>query len=144
MVKNITTDEFKKSIYDIENIKDEDDLKFIGDTPTLIDFYADWCGPCKMLDPILKELSDEYGEKINIYKVNIEEEMELALVFGARSVPTLLFIPTEGKPIMSPGAPTKQMLEDMINENLLGKKDEIKNQVDTFNSIMDKIKKAIK
>ena len=127
---------------------EEGELKFLGEKPVLIDFYATWCGPCRALEPILEELDKEYDGKIDIYKVNTEDEMELAAAFGVMSLPTLLFIPMEGKPMLSPGAPPKDMLKEMIDEKLLGK--EIKKDkkldeaVSTFNELMAKIKKVLK
>ena len=147
MVKNVTTDYFNKNVYDLKKTDDNGELKFLGKKPVLIDFYATWCGPCRVLEPILDELYEEYGEEIDIYKVNTEDEMELAGAFGIMSLPTLLFIPIKGKPVMSPGAPPKQMLKELIDEKLLGKevkKDELKEQVGTFNKLMNKIKAVLK
>jgi len=148
MVKNVTKDYFNKNVYDLNKVDDNGELKFLGKKPVLIDFYATWCGPCKALEPVLDELATEYDDKIDIYKVNTEDEMELAGAFGIMSLPTLLFIPTEGKPMMSPGAPPKQMLKEMIDEKLLGKevkKDEqLDDAVSTFNELMAKIKKVLK
>ena len=147
MVKNVTTKYFNKNVYDLNKVDDNGELKFLGKKPVLIDFYATWCGPCRVLEPILDELYTEYDGKIDIYKVNTEEEMELAGAFGVMSLPTLLFVPMKGKPVMSPGAPPKQMLKELIDEKLLGKevkKDELKEQVSKFESIMNKIKAALK
>ena len=146
MVKNVTTDYFNKNVYDLKKTDENGELKFLGKKPVLIDFYATWCGPCRVLEPILDELYEEYNGEIDIYKVNTEEEMELAGAFGVMSLPTLLFIPIEGKPVISPGAPPKQMLKELIDEKLLGKeikKDELKEQVGTFNKLMAKIKKVL-
>lgn len=93
--------------------------KFLGERPAIIDFYATWCGPCKMLSPVLEELAAEYAGKIDIYKVNVEEEEELAGVFGVRSVPTLLFVPMEGAPQMAQGALPKNVLQEAIRNVLL-------------------------
>ena len=147
MVKNVTTKYFNKNVYDLKKTDDNGELKFLGKKPVLIDFYATWCGPCRVLEPILDELYEEYDGEIDIYKVNTEDEMELAGAFGVMSLPTLLFIPIEGKPMISPGAPPKQMLKEMIDEKLLGKevkKDELKEQVNTFQSLMNKIKAVLK
>ena len=147
MVKNVTTKYFIENVYDLKKVDDNGELKFLGKKPVLIDFYATWCGPCRVLEPILDELYTEYDGKIDIYKVNTEDEMELAGAFGVMSLPTLLFIPIEGKPVISPGAPPKQMLKEMIDEKLLGKevkKDELKEQVGTFNQLMNKIKAVLK
>ena len=147
MVKNVTTKYFNKNVYDLKKTDENGELRFLGKKPVLVDFYATWCGPCRVLEPILDELYTEYDGKIDIYKVNTEDEMELAGAFGVMSLPTLLFIPIEGKPVISPGAPPKQMLKELIDEKLLDKevkKDELKEQVSKFQSIMNKIKKAIK
>lgn len=95
--------------------------KYLGDKPALIDFYASWCGPCKTLSPILEELAAEYGDKIIIYKVDTEEEQELAASFGIRSIPTLLFVPMVGEPQMSQGAMPKAQLKEAIDKVLLSK-----------------------
>lgn len=92
--------------------------KFLGDKPALIDFYAPWCGPCKMLSPVLEELAQEYASKVDIYKVNVDEEQELASVFGIRSVPTLIFIPMKGQPKMSAGVMPKGQLREVL-DNLI-------------------------
>ena len=144
MVKNITSDYFNKNVYDIKDaLKTEGELKFLGKKPVLVDFYSTWCGPCKMLEPILEELSKEYENEIDIYKLNTEEEMETAAAFGIMSVPTLLFIPMSDKPSMNPGAPSKEMLKELIDQKLLGKTNELVNQVSKFEQMMDTIKKAL-
>jgi len=147
MVKNVTTKYFNENVYDLKKVDDNGELKFLGKKPVLIDFYATWCGPCRTLEPVLDELYTEYDGEIDIYKVNTEDERELAGAFGVMSLPTLLFIPIEGKPVISPGAPPKIYLKELIDEKLLGKevkKDELKEQVGTFNKLMDKIKAVLK
>ena len=148
MAKDITTKYFNKNVYDLNKVDDNGELKFLGKKPVLIDFYATWCGPCRVLEPILDELYTEYDGEIDIYKVNTEDEQMLPAAFGVMSLPTLLFIPKEGKPVMSPGAPPKQMLKELIDEKLLGKevkKDKkLDDAVSTFNELMDKIKKVLK
>ena len=146
MAKDITGNFFSKNVYDFKNIDDSGELKFLGKNPVVIDFHAQWCGPCRVLGPIIDELNEEY-DNVDFYKVDTEDEMELAASFGVMSLPTLLFIPMEGKPMISPGAPPKQMLKEMIDEKLLGKevkKDELKEQVGTFNKLMEKIKAVLK
>jgi thioredoxin len=106
---------FLRRIADIEN----KEWKFLGDKPALIDFYAPWCGPCKMLSPVLEELSDEYEGKVDIYKVNVDDEEELSAAFGIRSVPTLIFVPMNGAPQMSAGALQKPQLKEAIERILL-------------------------
>ncbi|MDR2912251.1 MAG: thioredoxin [Alistipes sp.] len=94
---------------------------YLGDRPAIIDFYASWCGPCKTIAPILEELAEEYGDQIVIYKVDTEREQELAAVFGIRSIPSLLFVPMEGKPQMAMGAMPKSAFREAIDGVLLNK-----------------------
>jgi thioredoxin len=101
MTEHLTLDTFKEKVFDFEKSKD---WNYQGDIPCIIDFYADWCGPCKMVAPILEELSEEYNGKLHVYKVNTEEERELAGIFGIQSIPSLLFVPKEGQPQMAMGA----------------------------------------
>lgn len=96
--------------------------KYQGDKPCIIDFYADWCGPCKMVSPILEELAQEYKDQIYIYKVDTEAEMELSAVFGIRSIPSILFVPMDENPQMVNGALPKHNLEQIIKELLLKEK----------------------
>ncbi len=114
--KKLTTEEFKTKVFDYTK---NNEWKFAGDKPALIDFYADWCGPCKMVAPILEELSEEYGDKIDIYKVDTEVEQELSTVFGIRSIPSMLFIPKEDQPKMQAGALPKNALKEIIDKELL-------------------------
>lgn len=115
MTENLTKETFLEKIF---NFKENKEWKFEGKRPALIDFYADWCGPCKMLAPILEELSVEYGDKIDIYKIDTEAEQELSAAFGIRSIPSMLFCPTEGEPQMANGALPKADLERVISEVL--------------------------
>ncbi len=108
MVEHLTKETFKAKVFDFENNKD---WKFEGDKPCLVDFYAEWCGPCKMLAPVLEELKNEYEGKLDIYKINTEQEQELASMFGIRSIPSLLFIPKDGEPQMAQGALPKEQLK---------------------------------
>lgn len=96
---------FKQKVFNFDESKD---WKFEGEKPAIIDFYADWCGPCKMVSPILEELAEEYEGKIDIYKIDTEDQRELAASFGIRSIPSILFIPKEGQPQMTTGANSKQ------------------------------------
>jgi thioredoxin len=114
--QKITTQDFKEKIFDYEK---EQEWKNKGRRPAIVDFYADWCGPCKMVAPILEELSREYEGRLVIYKVDTEKEMELASVFGIRSIPTFLFIPVDGDPMMQPGAFPKKVFQQVIEERLL-------------------------
>jgi len=113
----LTTDKFKTDIFDY-TVKQEWDYQ--DNVPAIIDFYADWCGPCKMVAPILEELSKEYDGKLKIYKVDTEVEQELAAVFRIRSIPSILFIPAGGKqPMMQAGALPKTALKEIIEKELL-------------------------
>ncbi|HIZ68362.1 MAG TPA: thioredoxin [Candidatus Prevotella avicola] len=115
--KNLTKSEFVKRVADIENNPNSWD--FLGERPAIIDFYATWCGPCKMLAPVLDEIAAEYEGRIDVYKVNVEEEEELAALFGIRSVPSILFVPMSGKPRMAQGALPKKTLDEAVNNILL-------------------------
>lgn len=117
MVEHLTKETFQEKVFNFEVNKD---WKFAGDKPAIIDFYADWCGPCKMVAPILEELSKEYDGKIDIYKVDTEAEQELAAVFGIRSIPSILFCPAEGQPQMAQGALPKNTFKQAIDDVLLG------------------------
>ena len=112
----LTTQKFKDEIF---NYTQEREWKYKGDKPAIIDFYADWCGPCKMVAPILEELSDENPEII-IYKVDTEVEQELSAVFQIRSIPRILFIPKDNRqPMMQPGALPKNALQEIIDKELV-------------------------
>ena len=102
----------------VSNFEENKDWKFEGERPALIDFYADWCGPCKMIAPILEQLSEEYGDKLDIYKIDTEAEQELAAAFGIRSIPSMLFCSAEGQPQMANGALPKPELERIIADVL--------------------------
>ena len=111
MSEKISTDDFKKKVFDFEA---NEAWKFEGDLPVIVDFYADWCGPCKMVSPVLDAISKEYAGKLNVYKVNTDEEQALSAAFGIQSIPSLLFIPKTGDPRMSMGAlPKAQILKAM-------------------------------
>lgn len=112
----LTTQDFKDKVFDYSA---EREWKYKGALPAIIDFYADWCGPCRMVAPVLEELAREYEGKLVIYKVDTEKEMELAGVFGIQSIPTFLFIPLEGQPMMQPGAYPKKFFKQVIEEHLV-------------------------
>ena len=113
MAEHLTVDTFKAKVF---NYTEKKDWKFEGDLPCIIDFYADWCGPCKMVAPVLEELSTEFEGKMNVYKVNTEEQQELAQAFGIQSIPSILFVPKDGQPQMAAGAlPKDGFLDAMKN-----------------------------
>lgn len=111
---------FLTKVYNYE--KNQSEWFYEGEKPCIVDFYADWCGPCKKVAPILKELAGEYKNDIIIYKINVDNEKELAAAFGIQSIPTLLFIPAKGKPQLAQGALSKEQFVEQINSFLLGKK----------------------
>ncbi len=115
MTEKLTKSDFLSKVFNYEN---NQEWKYQGELPALIDFYADWCQPCKMVAPVLEELSEEFADKIKIYKVDTEVEQELASVFGIRSIPSLLFVPSAGKPQMAQGALPKDALKEAINNIL--------------------------
>ena len=104
---------FKDKIFDFETNKD---WNFKGERPTIIDFYADWCAPCRALSPILDEIAEDYKGKVDVFKVNTEEDPELAALFGVRGIPALLFIPLNGEPAMNAGFLPKESLEHAIKD----------------------------
>ena len=110
---------FKQKVFNYEKNKE---WKYEGDLPCIVDFYADWCGPCKRVAPILEDLSKEYSGKIRVYKVNTDEERELASAFQIQSIPTLLFVPKNGQPQVSMGAMGKEDFEKAINQILMVQK----------------------
>lgn len=112
----LTTAGFKEKVFNYET---EKDWKYQGELPAIIDFYADWCGPCKMVAPVLEELSKEYEGRLLIYKVNTDIEQELSSVFGIQSIPTILVIGADGEPMMQPGAFPKHAFKKIIEEKLL-------------------------
>jgi thioredoxin 1 len=114
-MEHLTKQTFQTKVFNFETQKE---WKFEGEIPCIIDFYADWCGPCRMVAPILEEISKEYDGKINVYKVDTEQEQELAALFGIRSIPSLLFVPKDGKPQMAMGALPKAAFVDAIKSVL--------------------------
>ena len=117
-VQYLTTSDFRKKIMDYEAHPDE--WVFAGSRPAVIDFYTTWCGPCKMMAPVVESLAEKYAGKIDFYKVDIDQEPELAAVFGIRSIPTFLFIPMKGKPTIQMGAMQKEDFEEIIGK-VMGK-----------------------
>lgn len=115
-MEHLTKETFLQKVFNYEVNKE---WKFEGGLPCIIDFYADWCQPCKMVAPILEELSKEYEGKINIYKVDTEDQQELAAAFGIRSIPSMLFCPKDAQPQMAQGALPKESLKEAIDKVLL-------------------------
>lgn len=118
-VKELTTQEFKEQIW---NFDKEKDWKYLGKKPAIIDLYATWCGPCKRLAPILSDIQQEYGDKLQVYKVDVDKETQLAQIFNASSIPLMVFIPKEGKPFLVTGLRPKEDLVKIITDNLGVKK----------------------
>ena len=114
--KHLNFDEFATQVANPHNLKD---WHFLGDRPAIVDFYASWCGPCKMLAPVLDDVARDYDGKVDVYKIDVDKEPALASAFKVRSIPTLLFIPRKKLPVISRGAMTKNDLVDAINTHLL-------------------------
>ena len=115
----ITTEQFRERVFDY---KTEKDWKYKGQKPCIIDFYTTWCGPCKRLAPIMDELSQTYCDKVVFYKADTERERELAYVFGINSIPQVLYVPVEGKPMLLKGLYPKEEIVKIIDEFLLKQK----------------------
>lgn len=118
-VTPLTNAEFKEKIWDYVSDKD---WNYKGNKPAIIDMYANWCGPCKRLAPILAEIQKDYGNKLQIYKVDTDKEVQLAQLFNVTSIPLMIFIPTKGKPFLVTGLRPKDQLVQIINEKLFDKK----------------------
>ena len=118
LVKHLNKDQFKKLVVNV----DAEGWNYLGDKPCVLDFYASWCGPCRMISPFLDDLSKEFKDQVYIYKINIDEEKDLARYFGASSIPLLVFIPKAGQPQASRGALPKDEIRNAINTVLLNKK----------------------
>jgi len=116
MPEDLTKETFLEKVFNYETNKE---WKFEGELPCVIDFWAPWCGPCRMVAPVMEELSVEYAGKVNFYKINTDVEQELGSAFGIRSIPSLLFVPKEGQPKMAVGALPKESLKKAIQEELL-------------------------
>lgn len=114
----LNAQDFKDKIF---NYEEGQEWQYKGTVPAIVDFYADWCGPCKAIAPALEELSEQYEGKLVIYKIDTDKEMELSSLFGIQSIPTLLFIPVEGNPMLQKGALPKNVLQQVIDERLLQK-----------------------
>ncbi len=116
-VTELTKEEFKNKVMDYEANPQE--WKYKGDKPAIIDFYATWCGPCKQVAPIVESLANEYDGKIDVYKVDVDQQQELAGLFGVQSIPTILFIPKDGQPQKVVGAMGKGQFEEVIRNVLI-------------------------
>ncbi|GAA4733301.1 thioredoxin [Flavisolibacter ginsenosidimutans] len=117
----LTAEGFKENIFDYDKAEE---WKYKGNLPAVVDFYADWCGPCKAVAPVLEELSNEYHDKLLIYKIDTDKEQDLSMLFGIQSIPTILFIPVDGQPMMQKGAIPKSAFKQVIEERLLKTKNE--------------------
>lgn len=116
-MEHLTLESFKEKVMDFELNKTE--WKFEGDKPAILKFTANWCSPCKTIQPILDELSKEYEGKVDFYKIDTEDEQELSIMFGIKSIPSMLFIPKEGQPQMATGMMPKDKLKEVIEDILL-------------------------
>ena len=119
-VKHLTYNEFLKNIWDFE--KNPNTFVYKGKVAAIVDFYADWCGPCRKVGPIMEKLANEYDGKLMVYKVNVDKEKDLAAAFQIRSIPTVLFIPKNGQPLMQTGALSEEQYRKVVEDKLLEKK----------------------
>jgi len=115
MTERLTSETFKEKVFDFSS---GEEWKYKGERPAIIDFYADWCGPCKMVAPIIEELSEEYKDRVDVWKVDTDAEVELASAFNIQSIPSIMFIPMNGKPHMSAGALPKSTFVKKIKDDL--------------------------
>ena len=116
-VKFLTYKEFLKKVWDFE--KDPSTFKYKGKLPAVIDFYADWCGPCRRVAPLMEKFAEDYDGRLLVYKINVDKEKELSAAFQVKSIPMVLFIPTEGMPMMQVGAMTEEGYREVIEQQLL-------------------------
>ena len=117
LVKNLDYKTFVKKVWDIETYPDS--FAYKSKLPCIIDFYADWCSPCKRVAPIMEEIAQEYEDKIIVYKVNVDKEQKLPLIFKVKNIPTVFFLPTEGQPLSQVGALSKEEYISIINKHLI-------------------------
>ncbi len=115
----LSAEEFREKVFDYT--KGGSEFKFEGERPVVVDFFATWCGPCKMMSPVMDELAGEFAGQVDIYKVDVDKAQDVAAAFGVRSIPTFLFIPKEGQPRVSAGAMGIEVMRNYINKELLGK-----------------------
>lgn len=115
--RQLTKAEFLSKVVNFE--KTPDRWEYLGARPCIVDFYATWCGPCRQLAPILEELATEYAGKVDIYKVDVDKEPQLAALFGVQSIPTLLFCPMKNQPQIAAGFMDKEALQEVIKQVLL-------------------------
>ena len=116
-VKHLTYNEFLKKVWDFE--KNPNTFIYKGELPAIIDFYADWCGPCRRVAPIMEKLAEEYDGKLLVYKVNTDQERGLSAAFQVKSIPMVLFIPLEGQPMMQVGALPEEGYRKVVEEQLI-------------------------
>ena len=116
-VKSLDYKTFVKKVWDIERYPDS--FAYQGKLPCIIDFYADWCGPCKKVAPIMEEMAQKYEDEIIIYKVNVDKEQKLPTIFKVRNIPTVFFFPTDEQPLSQVGALSKEEYENLINKHLI-------------------------
>lgn len=115
VTENLTKETFLEKVFNYEK---EKDWKYSGELPAIIDFWAPWCGPCRMVGPILEKIAEDYSGKLVVYKINTDEEQELAGAFGIQSIPSILFVPVNGQPQMAVGALPKTTIVDAIKDVL--------------------------